>query len=359
MGLSYRGVSERVVNSYNEWDPLEEVIVGTLEGAAVPTWQDSMRATMPTQSWDFFRRRGGGAYRSSELSLAIRELDEFARILGAEGVVVKRPDPLNQQQSFSTPDWSCTGGLYAAMPRDLLLVVGDELIEAPMSWRTRYFEVHAFRSLLKDYFRKGARWTSAPRARLPDELFNSSYQLESTSDYAITEYEPTFDAADFSRLGRDIIVQKSHVTNDFGIDWLGRHLGPDFRIHRIAVNDPHSMHIDATFVPLCPGKVLVNPDRLPSLPPFLRGWDVLRATQPTLPQDWPLYMSSPWVSMNVLMLDPKRVVVERQEEPLIRALTEWGFECIRVDFRHVMTFGGSFHCVTADIRRRGELQSYF
>jgi glycine amidinotransferase len=36
--------------------------------------------------------------------------------------------------------------------------------------------------------------------------------------YAITEFEPVFDTADFIRFGRDTVVQKSHVTNDFGID---------------------------------------------------------------------------------------------------------------------------------------------
>ena len=27
-----------IVNSYNEWDPLEEIVVGVIEGASVPKW---------------------------------------------------------------------------------------------------------------------------------------------------------------------------------------------------------------------------------------------------------------------------------------------------------------------------------
>jgi len=27
-----------VVNSYNEWDTLEEVVVGVIDGATVPSW---------------------------------------------------------------------------------------------------------------------------------------------------------------------------------------------------------------------------------------------------------------------------------------------------------------------------------
>lgn len=62
--------------------------------------------------------------------------------------------------------------------------------------------------------------------------------------------------------------------------------------------------------------------------------------------------------MNVLSLDERTVVVERQEETLIKALRDWGFRCITVDFRHVYTFGGSFHCVTLDVRRRGALRQF-
>ena len=41
------------------------------------------------------------------------------------------------------------------MPRDFLLVVGNELIESPMAWRSRYMEHRAYRPLIKEYFLKG------------------------------------------------------------------------------------------------------------------------------------------------------------------------------------------------------------
>jgi glycine amidinotransferase len=62
--------------------------------------------------------------------------------------------------------------------------------------------------------------------------------------------------------------------------------------------------------------------------------------------------------MNVLSLDERTVIVERQEKALVKALEKWGFDCIPLDFRHVYTFGGSFHCVTLDVRRRGEIGEY-
>lgn len=58
------------------------------------------------------------------------------------------------------------------MPRDILTVIGDEIIEAPMAWRSRFFEYRAYRSLCKEYFRAGARWTTAPKPQMSDELYD-------------------------------------------------------------------------------------------------------------------------------------------------------------------------------------------
>lgn len=51
------------------------------------------------------------------------------------------------------------------------------------------------------------------------------------------------------------------VTNYMGIEWMRRHLAPDYNIHIISFKDPNPMHIDATFNIIGPGLVLSNPDR--------------------------------------------------------------------------------------------------
>ena len=351
-----------VVNSFNEWDPLEEVIVGVLDGASVPPWHLTLQATMPADRWSYFIRYGGRPFPQEQIDAGKKDLEEFVHILEAEGVTVRRPDVVNYSAPYSTPDWESAGGLYAAMPRDLLLVIGDEIIEAPMAWRSRYFEVNSYRALIKEYFLKGARWSAGPKPQLSNQLYNYDYLGKSEGDeydYVINEFEPTFDAADFVRCGRDIFVQRSHVTNSFGINWLRRHLGDQYTIHEMEFNDHHRMHIDATFMPLAPGKLLVNPLRVTKLPSMFKDWEILYTPEPGIPDDHPLYMTSKWVTMNVLMLDEKRVIVEAHEERTIEAFKKWGFKPIPCNFRNFNTFGGSFHCATLDIRRRGGLQSYF
>ena len=347
------------VSSFNEWDPLEEVIVGTVRGACIPAWDACLEATLPAEHRDFFLARAAQPFPPERIAAAERDLDELVHVLEGEGVVVRRPNSLDFARAFATPDWGSPGGLYAAMPRDILLVVGDLIIESPMAWRSRYFEIHAYRRLLKEYFQRGARWVAAPRPELKDSLYDSDFGLAGHGRFVTTEAEPTFDAADFVRCGRDLFVQRSHVTNRFGIEWVRRQLGGDYRVHELELDDPHPMHIDATLMPLAPGKLLINPERVPKVPAIFRHWDVRPAPPSGIPAGHVLYMSSRWISMNLLMLDEERVIVERNDTALIQALRDFGLQPIPCGFLAFNSFGGSFHCATVDVRRRGALRSYF
>jgi predicted RNase H-like nuclease len=176
--------------------------------------------------------------------------------------------------------------------------------------------------------------------------------------------DDVLDAADFVRAGRDLFVTRSNVTNLSGIEWLRRHLGPGYRIHEIESRCRTPMHIDTTFMVLAPGKALVNPDYIDvdRLPDVLRSWDILVAPEPDPIRDPLLRLTSlcgKWLSLNVLMVDEKRVIAERHHTGMLRALERWGFEPIPCDLLHYAPFGGSFHCATLDVRRRGTLQSYF
>jgi len=354
------------VNSHSEWDPLEEVIIGDLERAMFPDWTTVNEVTVPPGEWSIIEKKVGGKgipYPADLVRAARKNLAEFITILEGEGVTVRRVDCAPYNAPFATPHWQVSCGFSAANPRDPFLVIGSEIIETPMADRARYFEAWAYRSLFKEYFKAGAKWTAAPKPQLLDDLYDPDYTVPTSDEpmrFIINEFEPVFDAADFVRCGRDIFVQKSNVTNDFGIMWLQRHLGDEYRIHKIDNLSPEAIHIDTTFMPLAPGKVLVNPDwvDVDKLPAILNSWDILIAPEP-VPNADPLGICSPWISINVLMLDEKRVIVERNQEPLIRALKSWGFKPILCAFESYFPFMGAFHCATLDIRRRGELQSYF
>ncbi|MGD9851211.1 MAG: hypothetical protein AB7T38_08080 [Nitrospirales bacterium] len=86
-----------VVNSFNGWDPLEEVIVGILDGAVELCWEPGVESVMPVEQVEelkaWHRERGGQPFFDQQLAPARKELDEFMHILRAEGVTVRLPDP--------------------------------------------------------------------------------------------------------------------------------------------------------------------------------------------------------------------------------------------------------------------------
>ncbi|MGI9412701.1 MAG: hypothetical protein ACR2PM_03480 [Hyphomicrobiales bacterium] len=69
--------------------------------------------------------------------------------------------------------------------------------------------------------------------------------------------------------------------------------------------------------------------------------------------------SSVWLSMNVLVLDPKTVCAEASEVHQLEQLDRLGFEVIPVPFRDAYAFGGGLHCATADVYREGTCEDYF
>jgi len=354
------------VNSHNEWDPLEEIIVGRLEGSTIPSDHPVVTCNIPGMAARAQSLAAGLRFPKFMIEPAQEELDNFIEVLESLGVKVTRPQAYNHRAKFSTPDWS-SRGFCNSCPRDSLLVIGDEIIETPMAWPCRYFETHSYRPILKDYFRRGARWTSAPKPQLTDDLFDPDFKLPEKGEpmrYILTEFEPVFDAADFFRCGRDLFVTRSNVTNAMGIDWLRRHLGEGYRIHEIKSRCPNPMHIDTTILPLGPGTILINPEYIDpdELPDVLKKWDILVAPDPDPIEDRILKITSmcgKWLSMNILMVDEKRMIVDPHHTNMMRQVEKWGFEPIPAPFLHYAAFGGAFHCATLDVRRRGTLESYF
>lgn len=355
-----------VVNSWNEWDPLEEVIVGSAHGTFDIAYEPALSPYFPRESGA--RTFAGGPVHPVVIDDAERQLDGLAELLAGLGITVRRPDPVNHGVPVQTPDWQVPGGHACACPRDVLLVVGDEIIEAPMTQRARYFEFRAYRSLVAEYFRQGARWTAAPKPLMADSLYRDCASSPDVGyDFAdgpvLTEIEPAFDAACFARFGRDIFWQPDLVSNEFGAEWLRRHLGPEFRVHRVRFREPLPTHIDTTLVPVRPGVVLVNPHR-PCVDGTLdlfraNDWRLVEAPMSVRSGRAPSRDVSNWISMNILMLDERTAVVERAETPMIELMRSLGCEVIPCAFDRVYAFGGGFHCCTTDIRRRGVLRSYF
>src|SRR6202162_3225259 len=181
--------------SCNEWDQLEEVIVGNPLNARYPTPDRSTQlAEFPDRSLAEIPR---GPFPQQIIEETEEDLNGFAKILEGLGIAVKRPDTWPHEGKFSTIHWEVQG-YYNYCPRDVLLVIGDHIIETPNVIRSRAQETFSYRALLMEYMRSGAKWYSAPKPMLLDSLFEGVDLNNATP----RNDEPAFDAANVLRFGK-------------------------------------------------------------------------------------------------------------------------------------------------------------
>lgn len=344
-----------LVNVYNEWDPLEEMIVGSAEAARVPKPDRGLLAVDYLEHHDSQDDIPSAPYDPKIVAEANEDLEGFADVLRQAGVVVRRPASTDHSRTFGTPHWS-TDGEYNYCPRDVLLPVGQTIMETPMVLRSRYFEPFAYKDLLLEYFASGANWISAPKPRLLDE----TYDLAPGDGVVLRDLEPVFDAANVLRLGRDLLYLVSSSGNALGCQWLQRVLGHTYRVH--PVRDVYAgTHLDTTIALVRPGLVVLNPERIKKeqIPEVLASWDVIWC--PAMVDTgyaWAYPRASIWQGMNLIMINPNLAVVGDAQLPLMRALEDHGVDVMALPMRHARTLSGGFHCVSVDIRRTGVLEDY-
>jgi len=389
----------KIVNSWNEWDPLKRVIVGRPQGTQVPAPEPGWVHDYPNYG---FPLGTYGLFPQEMVDAANEQVENFVHILEQRGIIVDRVDlhpALSEVRAYSTPDWTQLNARGINNPRDLFLPVGNEIMEAAGTLRSRWYEYLHLRPLFERYFKEDPEflWTAAPKPRLTDESYERNYYynfehvwtLEEKKarfrqwKFHLTEKEPLWDAADAARCGKDIFWQCSAVTNRSGMDWLKRYFGAKgIRIHPIQFNGPnaaigpgpdyflHPWHIDVSLIPLRPGLAVYNPDE-PILTEEavklfrMNDWELVPAAKPTYPYTDSVsvlghpYEGPSWISMNTFSLGPNTICVEAHESGYIDQLTKLGFEVVPVPYEHVLPFGGALHCTTLDVYREGDLEDYF
>lgn len=344
-----------LANSHTEWGTLQEVVVGTAEHAQIPELKGHDIHCVDYADRDSTQSLPGGSYPSDMLAQTQADLDQFAQQLQGLGIIVHRPNPIPTQNIFQTPDWQ-SDGYYYYCPRDSVLIVGNTIIETPMALRSRYFETFSLRHILNEYSQAGSPHISAPKPELLDELYDRTDLDKPT----LTNTEPCFDAANVIRCGKDIFYLVSNSGNHRGAQWLQNFLGSDYRVH--VMDDIYAyVHVDTSILPLAPGKVLLNPDRVndKNLPDYFKSWDKIWAPEPVVTpclDNWA--PGSPWIGMNILSLSPTLVAVEERQKPLINMLEKSGFDVMQVKLTHCRTLSGGPHCVTLDTVRSDEYGDY-
>jgi hypothetical protein len=164
---------------------------------------------------------------------------------------------------------------------------------------------------------------------------------------------------------------------------------PDTRNHIVDTGG----HSDAVYCPVCPGLIIslkqvrTYADTFPGwevlylqdqswekVKPFLflkrknqgRWWipgfeydnDVVNTVETWL-SHWVGYVEETVFDVNMLVLDPKNVLVFNENDRVFQALERYGITPHVVPFRHRYFWDGGIHCVTMDLHREGVRQDFF
>ena len=303
-----------MIDSRNEWDPLEAIVVGSATNANWPAtdpvfaeegsktlWTETPVPSGPVPEWI--------------VEEANAELDQLTEILVDYGAVVYRPRPM---------DFVELDGMYNYCPRDRLLVCGDTVVDVNMMYPCRNQETQALQQII----RQAKKVLTMPR-----------------------DQGMILDAANVCRLGDHWLYLQSHSGNLAAYDWLCNQF-PAIDIE--LCNFYSGVHIDSTIVPVREGLVLLNASRVTesNCPAAFDSWEKIYIND-VVPQGFYQYpYASKWIAMNMLVLDPKTVIVDAAQTALITILKSKGIDAIPHTLSHSRTLGGGFHCVTLDTRRK-------
>ena len=305
-----------MINSCNEWDPLEKIIVGLATHAnwpmTDPVFAEEARNSLWTET-----PAPSGPVPQWIIDEANQELDILAKTLSEYGAIVYRPKEM---------DFVENKGLYNYCPRDRMLVAGDTLVDCNMMYPCRNQES-------KNYIRLMAE------ARNIFTMPRDAGMI--------------LDAANICRLGDTWLFLESSSGNRVAYDWLCYKF-PQINIE--LCNFYSGVHIDSTITPLREGLVMLNASRVTeeNCPQALKNWEKIWVTDDMIvAQNFYQYpYASKWIAMNMLVLDPKTVIIDAAQTQLINILKSKGIDSIPLTLSHSRTLGGGFHCVTLDTRRK-------
>lgn len=302
-----------LINSWNEWDSLKSIVVGSARGANWPStdpvfaeenkktlWTETPVPSGPVPEW---------LVEEAEV-----ELDALAELLTQRGIEVIRPEPRNFVE---------TEGMYNYCPRDRLLIAGDVIVDCNMMYPCRNQEIETLSKVTE-----GQKVITMPR--------NQGMVL---------------DAANICRLGNTWLFLESWSGNRAAYKWLVG-MFPDINIE--LVNFYSGVHIDSTIVPLRDGLVLLNASRVEpaTCPKAFSGWEKIWVKD-VVPQSFYNYpYASKWIAMNMLSIDPNTVIMDADQPELAEVLDKHGITVIPHTLSHSRTLGGGYHCVTLDLLRQ-------
>jgi N-dimethylarginine dimethylaminohydrolase len=363
------------VNTINEWGKLKEIIVGRVpDKYIIPVVK---KTAFTINDISLIKKCSEEVFPGRMLRESQKEIENLCKIIKKFGAKVLRPKQDHVGKIYTTPYHHGIGEIvYNA--RDLVLIVGNKIIECPSQEKYRLFETYGYYDIFQNYFKKGAQWISAPKPRIDKQnLVNK--KKGNKKFQKLLNNEISFEAANILKLGKDLLYLVSRSGNKLGAQWLQQVVGSDYKVH-LTEGIYGGSHIDSTIMALKPGLVLLNGSRvnIKNCPKILKNWKkiffeeiietpkkIINFHNKVRKKNYQIlkkrnlfsdinHMASSWIGMNFLSLDKNTIVVDEIQTKLIKLLEKIKFNVIPIKFSNSYFLKGGLHCCTLDTIRKSE-----
>lgn len=380
---------------YQHWDPLQTCIVGR---------------TYPPE---FYKWIDNAVTRNRFEKLAEETEEDYQNLISLLtkqfGVKVLRPEfPQDLESLYINGKWVQP----PTAPRDYFLMIQDQFWipkipnashawsvfyrQNKQTWWSDYVRPSDFYADLpefaKDIQDKFAQFCAVDQQHLDAKLSFYNHVLTNikTQGNKIVYTDLDFINGCFvSRIGKDLYfaTQTYHDDKQSILQQVDK-LFPDTRNH--VVNS--GGHGDAVYCPVTPG-LIISLNDIPTYADTFPGWEVVylppsnyahmrefeysmrrnkgRWFMPGFEQDhnlvtlvdhyfdeWVGQVSETVFDVNILIVDPKNIVVSSHNDQVEAACARHGIEVHVVPFRHKYFWDCGIHCVTNDLSRKGTIDQF-
>ena len=379
-------------NVYQHWDPLRVCVVGRSYPPEFYSWIKTPHVR------ELFER------------IAIETEEDFQAIvkkLESFGVKVIRPTIPSESDLLKAPSgrW-----LRPPMtPRDYMVMMGDTFYYKIPSIRDFYslvkddtwprcetyldfcnLPLRIREECIRDFDIFGCETNFVPSGSYDiviDDLRNHDVELCQIQENRISNI---VNGASVARIGKDLYFgTMSYNQNSVGLKDVVDSMFTDTRNHIVNTGG----HADGTYCPITPGLIISLCD-VPTYRDTYPDWEVIylpnqswAAVRPfmdlknknqgkwwipgfeydqsvidtveTWLNNWVGYVEETVFDVNMLIIDPKNVMVFNYNKQVFDALDRYGITPHVVPFRHRYFWDGGVHCVTTDLHREGVMQDFF
>ena len=350
-----------------EWDPLKACVVGK---------------NYPPEFYSFIKKPRLRSLFEKIAEETEEDYQSLIRVLRTFNVEVLRPNvPEVVPQEYIEQNLPIPAPV-SSIPRDQLIMIGDRFFVFPPDKVTE--KINFKRDLLrvKNF---DSCWTD-----IIEHVRSHGNEIVVQED---EEYLSKIKANGIFRIGKNLIFGTKHHYNDVeviqAIDHMKAKWLSDYECQTVTTGG----HIDGCLSPLKPGLLFsifdmdtyektfpgweveyFNHNRLNSMDGWIKlkkknhgKWfipgaaddDELISYVEHWLKEWLGYVEETIFDVNVLMVDEKNVIVGSYDKQAFKALERHGIRPHVSPMRHRFFWDGGTHCITAELHREGQRQTFF